>query len=108
MHGPPPPSHENPDRGPQGISNSGSSDISKNFSGLSLSSSSASLDGIGGVNSGSSSNSTSNFASTQLKKLSLSGIQEFVPSSSSGLSLLRSGSNPGRYILGGILLNSYT
>ena len=100
MHGPPPPPHENLDRGPQGISNSGSSDISKNFSGLSLSSSSASLDGIGGVNSGSSSNSTSNFTSTQLKKLSLSGIQEFVPSSSSGLSLLRSGSNPGKYILG--------
>ena len=105
MHGPPPLPHENPDRGPQGLSNAmppnqvqpGSSDISKNFSGLSLSSSSASLDGLGGVNSGSSSNSTSNFTSTQLKKLSLSGIQEFVPSSSSNLSLLRSGSNHGMY-----------
>merc|ERR1719414_2929928 len=51
MHGPPPLPHDNPDRGPQGLSNSippnqgpaGSSDISKNFSGLSLSSSSSNL-----------------------------------------------------------------
>lgn len=105
MHGPPPPPHDNADRNHQGLSGTmppnqvptGSSDIGKNFSGLSLSSSSASLDGLGGVTSSSSSNSANNFTSTQLKKLSLSGIQEFVPSSSSNLSLFRSGSNHGKY-----------
>ena len=105
MHGPPPLPHDNPERSHQGLSGSippnqvqaGSTDIGKNFSGLSLSSSSASLDGPGGVTSNSSSNSTTNFTSTQLKKLSLSGIQEFVPSSSSNLSLFRSGSSNGKY-----------
>ena len=84
------PSHDPPDRGLQGIGNpippnhsqAGSNDIGKTFSGLSLSSSSASLDGISGTTSGGVSTSNLN-TSTQLKKLSLSGIQEFVPSSAS-------------------------
>ena len=111
MHGPPPLPHDNPERSHQGLSGSippnqvqaGSTDIGKNFSGLSLSSSSASLDGPGGVTSNSSSNSTTNFTSTQLKKLSLSGIQEFVPSSSSNLSLFRSGSSNGKYAISSLI-----
>jgi len=96
MHGPPP--HENSERSLQGVSNSippnhgpTSNDMSKTFSGLSLSSSSASLDGITSSTGG----STTVFASsTQLKKLSLSGIQEFVPSSTANNSpLYRSGSH---------------
>ena len=103
MHGPPPP-HDNSDRVLPGVSNTippnhgqaGSNEISKTFSGLSLSSSSASLDGIGGITS---SGTTTNFGtSTQLKKLSLSGIQEFVPSSTSNASsLYMSGSHHGKY-----------
>ncbi len=101
MHGSHPPPHDNPDRNHQGLSSvippshvpTASNDINKNFSGLSLSSSSASLDGIGGISS--SGASTTNFTSTsQLKKISLSGIQEFVPSSSANL--YRSGSHHGK------------
>ena len=105
MHGPLIQPHDNSERNLQGVSNpiapnqaaTGSSDISKNFSGLSLSSSNASLDGIGGT-SGTTGGNTANFtSSTQLKKLSLSGIQEFVPSSNSNLSTLyRSGSHHGK------------
>ena len=103
MHGPLPPPIDNPDRNHQGLPSvippshvpTGSNDINKSFSGLSLSSSSASLDGIGGMSS-SGGGSTTNFTSTsQLKKISLSGIQEFVPSSGSNLSLYRSGSHHG-------------
>ena len=100
MHGPL--SHENSERNPQGPSSAistihgptTSNDMSKTFSGLSLSSSSASLDGITSSTGG----TTTNFgSSTQLKKLSLSGIQEFVPSSAANnSSLYRSGSNHGK------------
>ena len=104
MHGLPPP-HETSDRGLQVTGNAippnhgqtGSNDITKTFGGLSLSSSNASLDGIGGVNI-SSNNAPSIVTSTQFKKLSLSGIQEFVPSSSSNVSPhFMSGSQHGMY-----------
>ena len=105
MHGPHPSPHDIPDRSHQGLSSvipsshvpTVSNDINKSFSGLNLSSSSASLDGMSGVSSGVA-GSTTNFTSTsQLKKLSLSGIQEFVPSSSTNISLYRSGSNHGKF-----------
>ena len=70
MHGPPPP-HDNSDRVLPGVSNTippnhgqaGSNEISKTFSGLSLSSSSASLDGIGGITSSGTTTTTCNVAS---------------------------------------------
>ena len=82
-----PPLLDSSDRGTHGgmpntiPQTTGSSEIAKTFGGLSLSSSNASLDGIGAGGNTSASSSTSNVGSTQLKKLSLSGIQEFVPSS---------------------------